>query len=313
MVVRRSLNNKILFFAVVSLAVSILLFMPLSTGSMWWRELFNSGHVILFAVIAYFLFFRLYATGRFSGVVTTGLVVLVTGMLLGLMIEGLQGVMHRESSVDDLYRDFFGIVGGLGLASVRCQKIRHNRIWLIIFSVAVLLSGISPLFQISWHYLQRNKAFPIIVQFDEGWSSSFVRFNKAALLGPVADPVGDENTELYRIRFDPAKYPGVSVLESEEGWIVYDRLHIKVFSDNKEDVDLTVRIHDKAHDQNYDDRFNQSYVVSPGINEISIDLMRVRKAPVGREMDMANIAGIQLFLTDLETSIILELGNIYLE
>ncbi|MCK4675089.1 MAG: hypothetical protein KAT61_04185, partial [Gammaproteobacteria bacterium] len=77
--------------------------MPLSTGSMWRRELFNSGHVILFAVIAYFLFFRLYATGRFSGVVTTGLVVLVTGMLLGLMIEGLQGVMHRESSVDDLY------------------------------------------------------------------------------------------------------------------------------------------------------------------------------------------------------------------
>ena len=160
MIVSCSLNKKFLFSAISGLIIVSLLFMPLAAGNLWWREVFNSGHVILFLFISFVLYFRLSATLRFSNSAIIYLIVLVTGLLLGVTIELLQGLLQRETSVDDLYRNFFGIISGLGLVSLRRQKIRSNKILMGMFSIGFLLLGSGSLFQISWHYIQRAHAFP---------------------------------------------------------------------------------------------------------------------------------------------------------
>jgi hypothetical protein len=188
----------------------------------------------------------------------------------------------------------------------------RNKILMALFSLGFLLLGTASLLQLSWHYVQRDRAFPLMADFGEEWSSSFVRFNNATLLGPSVR-VSDENNSLFRLRFEPGKYPGVSIIEPEKNWLVYNRLRFKVFSDNAEDVILVLRVHDKSHNQNYNDRFNQTYIIRPGLNDMEVSLSRLQKAPVDRELDMANIAGIKLFLIDVKTILFLEVGNVFLE
>ncbi len=311
MIVRSNLDKNILFSAIAGLIILSLLFMPFAADSLWWREVFNSGHTILFVVISSVLYFRLSATVRFSNSAIIYLIVLVTGLLLGIAIEVLQGLLQREASVNDLYRNFFGIISGLGLVSLRRQKSLYNKMLMAMFSLGFLLLGTCSLFQISWHYIQRANAFPVILDFNAEWSDSFVRFNRTEM-EMFSSRAGDKN-RLFHIRFDTGIYPGITIIEPVADWSAYRNLRFKVASGAKDDTNLILRIHDKNHDNNYQDRFNQKLVLHPGLNEIVIPLDQIKKGPVSRDLDLANIAGLILFLGKVERPQMLEISNIYLD
>ena len=311
MIVSSSLNKKFLFSAISGLIIVSLLFMPLAADNLWWREVFNSGHVILFLFISFVLYFQLSATLRFSNSAIIYLIVLVTGLLLGVTIELLQGLLQREASVDDLYRNFFGIISGLGMVSLRHQTLLPNKILMLIFSLGFLLLGTCSLFQISGHYIQRANAFPVILDFNEGWFNSFVRFNRAEM--EVYSGKADDNHRLFRIRFDAGRYPGVAIIEPVPDWSAYSNLRFKVVSGHDKNMDLFVRIHDRKHDHNYQDRFNQKLIIHPGLNEVVIPLAQIEKGPLNRDLDLANIAGLIIFMSKVEKSQLLEISNIYLD
>ncbi len=285
--------------------------MPLGTGSLWWRELFNSGHTILFLFISFILYSWLKTTFCFSSSATTYLVVLVTGLLLGIAIEMLQGLLQRETSVDDLYRNFFGIIAGLGLVLLRRQKILRNKILMVIFSLSFLLFGTYSLFQISWHYVQRANAFPVIVDFNEEWSGSFVRFNKTEM--EVRSRKAGDKDRLFLLRFGAGSFPGVTIIETAPDWSAYRNLRFKVASGYDDNMNLILRIHDKNHDYNYQDRFNQKLIIYPGLNEIVISLAQIEKGPLNRNLDLTSIAGLILFMSQVKKSQLLEISNIYLD
>ena len=305
------LDKKFLFSAIAGLIVVSLLFMPLAAGNLWWREVFNSGHVILFLFISFVLYFRLSDTFRFSSSVVIYSVVLVVGLLLGIAIEMLQGLLQREASAGDLYRNFSGIISGLGLVSLTRQKKLFNKILMLIFSLGFLLLGTCSLLQTSCHYIQRVNAFPVILDFNAGWSGSFVRFNKAEVV-VSSDKAVDKN-RLFRIRFDTGSFPGVSIIEPAPDWSAYRNLRFKVASGHDENIDLFLRVHDKSHDYNYQDRFNQKLIIHPGLNEIVISLAQVEKGPLKRDLDLTNIAGLILFLSKVKKPQLLEISNIYLD
>ena len=311
MIVYRNLNKKFLFLFVAGLIVVSLLLMPFSATNLWWTEVFNSGHVLLFLLISLVLYFWLSATFCFSSAAIIYLVVLVTGLLLGVAIEALQGLLQREASVDDLYRDFFGIVSGLGLVSLTRQKMLRNKILMGMFSLGFLFLGSGSLFQISWHYIQRAQAFPVILDFNAAWTNSFVRFDKTEM--KLSSDKAGGNNHLFRIRFVAARFPGVSIIEPVPDWSTYRKLRFKVASGHNENLNLFLRIHDVYHDQHYQDRFNQKLIIHPGLNEIVISLAQIEKGPLNRDLDLTNIAGLILFMSKVEESQLLEISNIYLD
>ncbi len=115
------------------------------------------------------------------------------------------------------------------------------------------------------------------------------------------------------MRFDPGEYSGVDVTEPESDWSAFRELHFQVFSDNAADIIFTLKIYDERHNQNYNDRFNQRLIIRPGLNEIRVDLIQVRDAPVDRRLDLANISGVQLFLVNVESPLFLGLSDLLLE
>jgi hypothetical protein len=59
---------------------------------------------------------------------------------------------------------------------------------------------------------------------------------------------------------------------------------------------LVLRVHDRSHDERPADRFKRDLVILPGTNEFSVPLADIRQAPEGREMNMAAIARLNLYV-----------------
>ena len=304
-----SLNKNI----IIIISAGLLL-LPLPANNLWWREAFNSGHTLIFIVISFVIYSQLTVKAPTMGVRAAYFFVIVAGVMFGVVIEVVQGLVGRDTSWDDLYKNLFGLMAGLMLIAAYYQKGSSSckkQFFYVLTAFCIVLLGALPLFQLSGHYIQRMNAFPVIVDFSAEWSGSFVRFNKAEM--ELRSGKAGDNDSLFRIRFDAGSFPGVSIIEPSPDWSAYRNLRFKVGSGSYVNTDLFLRIHDKNHDYNYQDRFNKKLVIRPGLNEIVISLAQIKKGPLNRDLDLTNVAELIIFMSKVEKSQLLEISNIYLD
>ena len=79
---------------------------------------------------------------------------------------------------------------------------------------------------------------------------------------------------------------------------------------------IITRIHDQQHEQSdylYSDRFQQSTRLKSGWNHMTINLIDVIRAPKTRLMDIASIANIHFFASNLKQPRVIYLDNLRLE
>jgi len=310
------LSRNNLYRNIALIVIFSLFFLPIPTSNLWWREAINGSHTVFFIILSFIIYYQVKIRIHISNVTIVYFYVLAIGMFLGIVIELLQVFVQREASLNDLYRNLFGIITGLCLITILNLKNIHRQKTKIVFFSLVgtvfLILGISPLIQLSWHYIERNKAFPVIVDFDASWSSSFIRFNNTEIL-KASNFSQKKNNNLHLIQFNEGTYPGISVIESVSDWSTYRKLRLIVFSKYEHDTSLVLRIHDKTHNNSFSDRFNKKLEIKPGLNNVEISLEKIRYGPVNRELDLTNIAGIILFSRNLEQRSWFEISNIYLE
>ena len=304
------------YLSAIILVVAIgLLIVPLPTNNLWWHEATNTGHTIVFAIISVIVYYQIYTNTRFSNKLLLYFFVLVICMSLGVLIEVLQDLVHRESSLNDVYRNFYGIMMALCLiAVINAKEIQYQKsiiVLIVLASLSFFLLGLTPLIKLSWSYIERDKAFPVILDFNANWSSSFIRFNNAEI--KKNSKLQKNNDGRYQIWFNQGKYPGLSVIEPEPDWSAYRILKVTVFSIYKNNINLVLRVHDKKHNYNHSDRFNKSLLVQPGLNIFEIELSDIEKGPVNRKLDLTKVAGLIIFSSGLKESRQLELSNIALE
>jgi len=278
---------------IILLTVVALLFSPpVHINNLWWHEVINSGHTVLFFFLSFIIYSRLKAIAPDSSVLIIYLYVIAIGILLGIVIEGLQTLVHREFGLNDIYGNLYGIMAGLCLhAFYKLKTIHHKNLLaavMFVGSTGFLLAGLSPLMLLSWHYVERANAFPVVMDFDSSWARSFIRYNKK-------------------------NYPGVSIIEPEPDWSGYRQLRLSLHSNNKHDVNLVLRVHDNMHNQKHSDRFNMKLLVQPGLNEFQISLNAMKYGPLERELNLNKIAGVILFSSKLEEWKKIEISNLSLE
>ncbi len=295
--------------AIGLIVIAVLLFVPLPTNNLWWREAINSGHTLLFFFLSFVIHDQVSARVRWSNRLVIYIFVLLIGMLLGVVIEALQISGQRDASLSDIYRNLLGLMAGIFLIELLKSK-KLTSLLLVIAVAGFLWTGLNPLLRLSWHYFQRHNAFPVIIEFDANWSSSFVRYKNARMLKVrVSD---QQNSHLHPIQFYPGNYPGVSIIEPEPNWSGYGHLHLVIHSMNAGSYYMTLRVHDESHNQEYSDRFNKRLLVQPGLNAFSISLDQIRHGAVDRELDLKNIAGLILFSSKLKEPLQIAVADIVL-
>lgn len=309
------------------LAIGLLLWL-LAVGkpprpTLFWAELYNLGHIPLFGLIALLALevSRGLLANPASGQVTHYLAAFVMAALISLVSEILQlGVEGREAEVQDAVHDLIGAICFLAIrsgfdAELWSEKAMPQRGFLIGAAGLALFVAAWPLVALGWHYGMRAAAFPVVVDFDSRWQQPFISSPRADLGRKEAPTAWRHRTGdmVSVIRFRHARWPGVTIREPYPDWSGKSLLRLQIYSPSEESVKLTLRIDDVEHNQEHKDRFNRTFSIEPGLNDLAVTLDDVRRAPADREMDMRRVAQLILFTNRPSEPFELLISDVWLE
>lgn len=274
---------------------------PTCAYCIFYQAVWNLGHPLFFGFLMLAIRPWRFKTGWRLWIYTT-----LTVIIVGSMIEYLQGLVGRDMDIDDVYRDLTGTWFILAwqtwsppshLTDIRrllCVQLPRLLATMLIAGelISVALTGLR-----QWKI---SHQLPSLYDFQQSTSA----FEWKGNIRPARN-FGQSSYYPLLVRFSPGHYPSVFLNNMPHDWSGYTHLEISLFNPAASPIRLTLRINDAEHDQDggaFSDRFNQRLMVRPGENHYSISLAAVRNAPHTRKMNMKKITRLGIFATNLTRS-----------
>lgn len=292
-------QHTLLTIFIIILSILFFLGGPNYHSPRHFKTLWNIGHIIYFALFPLFIRSRIKKWPEcFS---SQAILILAITLILGLLIELIQGSFQRTPDIGDLTRNMIGALVGISFLLPGRKAFSHTTIRnLQIFAAALVILQFFPIIiAFTDEYIARNQ-FPLLAGFEtpfelQRWTgdADFTRDQSIRHSGRYS----------MKATLKTTRYSGVAFKYFPENWEGYTHFQFSIYNPSTQNISLTCRIHDEIHTrgvQEYGDRFNRTYSLPQGWSTVSIDLADVRNAPADRQMDMRHIAGIGLFATALE-------------
>lgn len=226
--------------------------------------------------------------------------------LLGLLTEFTQIWTARDADFVDIVRNTTGIVGFLSILYVlepgRTKDLSRGRSWSV--HMLAILCGLLTFLPILWMVYviaARTLSAPAILKFEHAWETRIFATNPVAKtrIVDVDDPRIGRSLNVMRFVAERAEYQEF-IVEPFSDWSSFSSLSFVAASADDQTYQATLRIHDKQHNNEQDDRFNYTFTVTSTFKTISIPIAEIEHAPAGRTMDMFSIARLIVFLKDTE-------------
>jgi len=148
--------------------------------------------------------------------------------------------------------------------------------------MVLFLTSINSISIVAWGgaYLYRDWNFPLICGFESIWENRFLNTRDADIerSRPPENWGSSDDRHVGKVIFFSGRYPGLEIQEPYPDWTGFDFFGFEVFSEMDTTLNLTVRIEDFYHNDEYADRFNRTFIIEPGFNKISIPLDEIRLA-----------------------------------
>ncbi len=266
-------------------------------GGLWLRTFYDATHVPLFGLLAVSFLFATPAEWAGS---KRYFVALGSVALIAVASELLQIPTARDASARDLVADLMAGTGALCLAaglSGRFPYGRGPRFATIAIGIAAIALPLMPLATVSAAYLHRAAALPDLVRFESPFSTLFCNVQDGRLTRQKDDLTGDVAAAIL---LGQAQWPGIAFNDPWPNWEGYEAIVVDIENTGSEVLPVTIRVHDRQHNQDYSDRFNGRYELASGRHRLRIDLDEIRRAPATREMDLSTIDGLVIFATGKE-------------
>ena len=273
--------------------------------------LWNYGHIALFAAITWLIFSKLNLFAKKS-IYWTLSTTISPVILVSVAIELIQGINGREYSSIDIIRNCLGATIAIAFHS---NSFRDGRLFsrskfkyavvgiLFIFSYPLIINTVD--------MITAYRSFPVLSDFESPyeltrWSGNHLKMEK----------LDANNNHVMGNTFTTDEYSNLTFETFPGNWTGFSNISFIIFNEDTKGHVLTLRIHDQHHrksDWNYNDRFNQVINLTPGWNNISIDLNVVRVQPKNRNIDMSKIEKIILFSYKLKANTRLYFDDFRLE
>ena len=209
----------------------------------------------------------------------------------------------RDSSPADFANDVVGIVSFLLITAVFDAKARSfitSRISTAGFYLMVLVAIAASLGPLIWHFTAfglRSQTAPVIFDFESRWQSKFYGSLGDGVLKVVNTPESWQSTgrRTLLVKLDNEDYSGFKGKPIAD-WSAYTVFSFVIASADNRQHRITVRIHDIDHNNEYEDRFNQSFSITAIPLQISIPITAIESGPRGRMLQIDKIASLGVFI-----------------
>lgn len=214
----------------------------------------------------------------------------------GLALEGAQALTGRSASWSDAAANALGATAGLALVAGWTAGVWHKRLAGLLAALALLwFASLRGLAVIADEHAWRA-AMPTLATFDDAgevkrWFSNRARIER------VDDPT---RGDCLKVELFPGKYPSIGAAPPRD-WNGYQALSFRVFVEGGAPLDLTVKVCDAEHNDEFDDRFERVIQFPPGMTVSDIPLEEIASSPTGRRMDLSRVALLQFFAHNLKT------------
>lgn len=300
----------------------IALLLMLLTGLLFWgepaqarslRHVWNLGHLFYFGLLTYLMLHHRFVRSRTR--LVQWLLVLGVTLVCGVLIELLQYGTHRSADMADVGRDLSGSLLVLAFGNKQGFAGFHWAWDWSLKGLAALLLVVQlyPLGITLFDEAMAKVRYPILADFTTPFEST--RWTGSAQLSRAGPAELDSNAFL-QVRFGTERYSGAFLSHFPGDWRAFSWLRIKLYNPADEPLTVTCRIHDAQHSQGvelYSDRFNRTYRLDPGFNDLIIDLADVAAAPANRQMDLGHIQKLGLFTIRLTKPRTLYIQRVRLE
>jgi len=280
-----------------------------STRSM--KHFWDIGHIVYFALLA-LLLCRWSVISRLT-LVQQWLLILSITLVLGITIELLQYGTSRSPNMGDVLRDINGSLLALvfGPARSKIQSARR-RLYTQISVCLLTLYLLSPFIISLLDETIARHQFPLLSGFETPFEIN--RWHGGNRLSVVSLPSVAKG-KLLRLALTTEKYSGVAFKYFDNDWTTARHLKISFYNPDTTALHVVLRIHDAQHNDGHEehaDRYNNVLLLTPGWNQIEIDLAEVKNKPAQRQMDMQHIRGLGIFVLSLPAARLLYIDNVQL-
>ena len=301
-------------------AVSLLLLAALFLGggpddgqARSWKALWNLGHVATFVVwtLAALSFLPRLAAMPWSRQARW---VLGAGAALALLIEGLQSFTAREASLVDVATSLVGALLALAFASPAITRLAPRRRRAVrLAAVTLLVASLAPLALALLDEALARRQFPVLSDFESPLERA--RWDSRADFA-ISDRRARHGHHALRVRFTTERYSTIGMRYFPRDWRGHAWLRFSIYNPQPRALALTLRIHDRRHVRHgmpHGDRFTRRLLLRPGWNDYRVSLAEVRRAPLGREMDLAQMAELAFYVSRQPRRVTLYFDHLRLE
>lgn len=288
----------------------VLLLMPIQVATREGRSLMDAAHAPLFAVLTLLMMWQLGGAandrpGR-------------RAIAIWLAIVGFSGIMElaqnlsgRSASWADLLANLLGATAGLALSAIPRTRGSVRRGALVVVAGVILAAAWYRPGLVFADVYRQWRQFPQLADFED--PRELMRWYFQGSRAQRSRDFATSGEWGLRIDLEPCQYPGATLHWPPADWTGYRTLVIDLKLSPGPPLELIVKVQDRRHNNEYEDRFERPFRLTAGTHELRIPLDELKAAPVDRPMDLSRIAVLQFFSVDLKSPRTIFLDNIRLE
>lgn len=222
-------------------------------------------------------------------------------VLCGAGTEVTQAFVHRDPSLLDVLRDALGASTALaGFATlVPGADAGGRRGWRMagaLFTFVGFAIMVAPISISLAAYARRDLHFPTLLEACSPLDRYFLEGGADVKVVPSTGLTASPCGSALRVEFGTAPYTGTMLDEPYPDWRGAHTLILDLRNPGGLDLSLAVRVHDRAHNLQFGDRFNREFTLRAHERlEVAIPIVEIEHAPAGRLMDLSRIAGVAVF------------------
>lgn len=310
-----------LALTVIGILLVTVVFAPVPGHRRWIGVIHNASHAPIFGCIAVLMLVVIRSHARLALLTPKRqyLLAFIVAVLLGIATEIAQIPTGRDASVNDAFNDMLGALAFLAVLYAidrRTRGAKPVRAIAVVAAALILAIPAAPVVRATVKYQQRDSRFPVLAEFSHGYDRFFI-MQRWSVFGPAQLPrpwASGATESAMHVQFLAGPYPGMDFIEPSPDWSSYATLALDMTNPTSQPLELVVRVHDDAHDNQVDDRFNRVVSVPPATRAVlRIALSDVRAAPRTRQLDLRHVAGLIVFRTEASRADEMYLSKVWLE